>query len=327
MSNGYASRFVTRATERIAKLRENWQGETADLELLCRGWKEEISKCAAQINKLVGKVSPETARDRRVSDSYASRLCAMYLKSCDLYIDHRFKLTKLATSDLWDEIDRCSERLLHSNANHTGAASPRDEEFYQDPDKEFPQSEREVIMATLACQLPWRENIETIKRICSGKRLLEVNAGSGLWGRLLAEAGVDITCTDDDPPAITYAPIAKMSWEEACVVTDQYDVLLIVWPPYKSDASLIELCKLFRTKDVIFIGELHGCTGSEALSEELSSWRNTEVEMTRPGGPRSIWWTRLDIYPVPPTDVVYDVGMLHWYPSWERYFCPKRYTK
>lgn len=326
MSIDFASHFATRVTEHVANLRENWQGEPADLELLCGAWEAKVPEYAARINKLAGNASVDTPRERRALDSYAARLCALYRKLCELQIDQRFKLIILPSPDLWLEIDRCSERLLRNSASYTGGGSPRDEEFYQNPDKEFRQSDREVIMDTLACQLPYRENIETIKRICTGKRLLEVNAGSGLWGRLLSEAGVDITCTDDDPFPITYAPVAKMSWKEACEVANQYDVLLTVWPPYESDDSLIELCRLFRTKDVIYIGELHGCTGSEELSEELGSWQNTEVDMTKPDGSRSIWWTRLDAYPVPRTHLVYTTQMLHWYPSWERYGCPKRYT-
>lgn len=324
-STEHTAYLVNFVNTHVLEIQKTWQGEDSDCELLCQAWKTCLVSETIRIDDLANNAGIETTRDKRVHDSYVARLNAFSRTYLQLEIDHRFDMTKLLSFELWLEIDKCAERLLHSSSARSGYGSPRDVEFYKNPDKEYPISEREAIIATLGYQLPWRENIETVKRICNGKRVLEVNAGSGLWGRLLLEAGVDVRCTDADPQPIAFTPITKLTWADACEIADQYDVLLTVWPPVKTDASLIELCKLFRTKDVVFIGEFGGCTGSNAFYKELKGWNLTEIAM--PAHPCNYqWWIRQDSYPVPPSHIVPNVELLHWYPSRSKWGCPTRYT-
>src|SRR5262245_711954 len=64
-------------------------------------------------------------------------------------------------------------------------------------EREAQQSDRRrQFFALYAWAVPAREVISAIARFVTGRKLLEVCAGQGLWASLLADEGLDVLATD-----------------------------------------------------------------------------------------------------------------------------------
>jgi len=109
-------------------------------------------------------------------------------------------------------------------------------------------------------------------------KVLEVMAGAGWFGKGLSELGVTIHCTDDFSWQEDGAhnnlnmvhPIEKL---EATVAVekykDQFDMLLISWPPY-GDETILKICKEWGSaKPILYIGEEGGCNAPETFFEKF----------------------------------------------------------
>lgn len=275
----FASRYAVFAESHIEKLRKDSHDYSdSDIIFLCELWQSSIEKVEKFIAQQCQHFFPgcQNSEDR-LCRGLAARLNAIWRVNGLNSFDEKLRLTRLDSPALWEEIEKQQNRLK-SFTQAVAQTSPRDTDYLADVDFLGPIDTRLDVSVRLGWQLPWPENIATLKRICKGKKVLEVNAGCGLWGRLLIENNVNITCTDDVQPFVSYCPIVKKNWYECIAMSDDYDILLMIWPPYSHDQSLVHLVQRFRRKEVIFVGEWYGCTGSENLFHELDSWQAFDYE-------------------------------------------------
>jgi hypothetical protein len=115
----------------------------------------------------------------------------------------------------------------------------------------------------------------------SGGRLVDPMAGTGYWGWVLAQSGIDVAAYDLEPGTSTYhegvplyCTVEKLDGAEAVKLhTDR--TLFLSWPPM--DDAGTRILRAYQGGRVIFIGESEGgCTGDEELYELLTKeW--TEV--------------------------------------------------
>lgn len=121
----------------------------------------------------------------------------------------------------------------------------------------------------------------------SGGSIVDPMAGTGYWGSLLEQLGVDVACYDLNPgdsPWHRSAPlhmlVQKMDGAEA-VRKHPDRTLLLSWPPYK-EATGVRILAAYSGNRVIFIGEEGGgCTGDANLHAYLEK-RWTRVARHRP---------------------------------------------
>lgn len=112
-------------------------------------------------------------------------------------------------------------------------------------------------------------------------RIVDPMAGTGYWGWLFAQSGVDAACSDLEPGTNTYHDGQPLH----CTVTalDGVDAvrlhgdrtLFLSWPPMDSCGA--DILRAYPGDRVIYIGEPEGgCTGDDDLYELLNKeW--TEV--------------------------------------------------
>jgi len=120
----------------------------------------------------------------------------------------------------------------------------------------------------------------------SDGRLVDVMAGTGYWTYLLSQLGVDVISYDLEPGQShwhvgysLHAEIQQMDCAESAAKHSDR-TLLLSWPPY-SDPAGVRAVQAYTGKRIIYIGEYDGCTGDDALREELEgNW--TEVASHRP---------------------------------------------
>jgi hypothetical protein len=115
----------------------------------------------------------------------------------------------------------------------------------------------------------------------SGGRLVDPMAGTGYWGWVLAQHGIDVAAYDLEPGTSTYhegvplyCTVEKLDGAEA-VKLHADRTLFLSWPPM--DDAGTRILRAYQGGRVIFIGESEGgCTGDEELFEVLGKeW--TEV--------------------------------------------------
>lgn len=109
----------------------------------------------------------------------------------------------------------------------------------------------------------------------SGGRLVDPMAGTGWWGWLLAQLGIDVAAYDIAPGTNTYhegvplyCTVEKLDGAEA-VKLHADRTLFLSWPPM--DDAGTRILRAYKGSRVIFIGESEGgCTGDEELFEVLA---------------------------------------------------------
>jgi len=114
----------------------------------------------------------------------------------------------------------------------------------------------------------------------SGGRLVDPMAGTGYWGWVLAQHGVDVTSSDAEPGTNhwhkdhpCYGPVVAMPGVDA-VVPHADRTLFLAWPPYNTPDGA-DILAAYRGSRVIYVGEGDGgCTGDDRLHELLAKeWR------------------------------------------------------
>lgn len=108
-------------------------------------------------------------------------------------------------------------------------------------------------------------------------RLLDPMAGTGWWGHLLAQHGVDVVCSDVDPGGNEWhngqplwVPVATADAVGA-VAAHPDRVLFLSWPPYNQPAG-VDTVRAYPGARVIAIHEGEGgCVGDDDLFAELAT--------------------------------------------------------
>jgi hypothetical protein len=122
--------------------------------------------------------------------------------------------------------------------------------------------------------------------------VLSLAAGLAAQETLLAARGVNIVCTDLDPPKETFMPVERLNNDEAVTKWRPHcEVAMLVWPEFirrnwhAPRGTQIPDCHTYEAllkgnfSKIIYIGEKRGCTGSEQLEDFLRENYN-EIELT-----------------------------------------------
>jgi hypothetical protein len=150
------------------------------------------------------------------------------------------------------------------------------------PDMDWPTMvKRGEICRRLGWSLPSANVTDTIVRHVGKDCVLSLASGKAAQETLLAAKGVNIVCTDLEPPIDTFMPVEKLSTLDAVVKWRPYcPVAMLVWPelinnfgarrgaPFP-DCHTYQALAAGNFTTVIYIGEERGCTGSEQLENFL----------------------------------------------------------
>lgn len=108
------------------------------------------------------------------------------------------------------------------------------------------------------------------------RSVLEIMAGRGWLAQALSRHGINITATDDyswnqqhiAQPVPVHQPVLHYSASRAVTLL-QADILLVSWPPMNSKA-LARACHIWGPdRPIIYIGEWHGCTGTDQFARDF----------------------------------------------------------
>lgn len=111
-----------------------------------------------------------------------------------------------------------------------------------------------------------------------GNSLIEIGAGTGYWSRLLHETGnIQVTAYDNNSwPSMTplWFDVKRGGARSTNVFNDDYDVLLLCWPPYDTPMAYSAL-KRFKGNTLVYCGEYEGgCTGNKSFfNERDTNWK------------------------------------------------------
>jgi len=150
--------------------------------------------------------------------------------------------------------------------------------------------------------MPTEDNIQKLYKLLKGKKVLEINAGTGLIANRLNKLGIDITATDKSSEKFNeVAETFRIHTEGNIPVIEKdalsamsefdYDVILSIWPPYKDDYMHKVLEKLPRGKELVVVGEgMGGCVSNDAFWTMLESMEYDFIPIdTWPGIHDAIW--------------------------------------
>ncbi len=136
--------------------------------------------------------------------------------------------------------------------------------------------------------VPTEEALQTITDLSP---IVEVGAGTGYWGRLLAERGAHILCLDaylgeenHYKHKTTFGNVFRGDERVLNHMAPRTN-LLLCWPPFR-DPMAANAVKLFRGRYLVYVGESDdGCTGDKEFHQLVyKNWTLvTEVSIPR-------WW-------------------------------------
>jgi hypothetical protein len=145
---------------------------------------------------------------------------------------------------------------------------------------------RRAFVADYAWAVPTQAAIQLLVDIIGTRRTLEVCAGTGLWARLLSNAGVSIVATDwaerIDAP---WYQIEHLEAEAAVKRHADCDALLLCWPPYREDCAYRAL-QAFTGDRVIHIGDTRFTAEQRFYDLLTADWRRLH-ELALPSWPGS----------------------------------------
>ncbi len=141
---------------------------------------------------------------------------------------------------------------------------------------------RDIFIERFGFAAPSPEAVKAISQFVGQRKVLEVGAGTGIWARLLSDAGVEVTAVDDwsgkyshSMRVGTHYPVERVDGVEA-VKRHAHQALFLCWPDY-CDPIAADALKAFRGDRLIYIGEGElGCTGDDRFHKMLDHWHQTE---------------------------------------------------
>jgi hypothetical protein len=144
--------------------------------------------------------------------------------------------------------------------------------------REGERGRRDTFIERFGFAVPTPPAIKAISQFVGQRKVLEVGAGTGLWARLLSDAGVVVTAVDDwsgkynKPMKVgTHYPIERVDGIEA-VKRHEHKALLLCWPDYDDPIAAAAL-KAFCGDRLVYIGEGEsGCTGDDRFHKMLRHW-------------------------------------------------------
>jgi hypothetical protein len=115
----------------------------------------------------------------------------------------------------------------------------------------------------------------------AGPAVIDPLAGSGYWGYLLGQLGIDVACSDAAPPdlvenfwhkaGVTHCPVLQSDGVDAVTTQGTGRTLFLSWPPYDQPIGA-QVVAAYPGNRLIYIGEGEGgCTGGDDLYRILES--------------------------------------------------------
>lgn len=147
---------------------------------------------------------------------------------------------------------------------------------------------REVFIKNFGYWIINQQNVNNLKEFIGNSKVLEIMAGTGYVGNILAMNGIDIISTDDGSWNNTFNKIYRRDESIDCIkAIEKYgkecDVLLISWVPYMENigAKAMSLYHEINPNGaIIWIGEpAGGCCGDDEDFEVMEKiGRSKELE-------------------------------------------------
>jgi hypothetical protein len=169
-----------------------------------------------------------------------------------------------------DRVDWTGARSLWRTPNVDGYRSTFVEDFIRAHEAGV---DRHSLCKRYSWTIPDPETLAFVVEHSRG-RLVDPMAGTGYWGWLLEQHGIDVAAYDIEPGtnsfhegAPLYSTVEKLDGAEAVKLhTDR--TLFLSWPPMDDVGARI--LHAYQGGRVIFIGESEGgCTGDDELFERL----------------------------------------------------------
>jgi hypothetical protein len=139
--------------------------------------------------------------------------------------------------------------------------------FPSDPCRQF--GDEYFPLLKFGHQLPTPEAASLIQKYSNN--IIEIGAGTGYWGYILNQMGIDITCFDICKCDIWH-PVLEGGPEKVLKNPDKD--LFLCWPPLTSNMAYESLKNLIdnnQKRKLIYIGEGYGgCTATNIFFELLS---------------------------------------------------------
>jgi len=191
-------------------------------------------------------------------------------------------LSKTINQKLWNEINRFGpegDSFAPKTSKGFGSREEPDESAYEKIIKDksmlrniLSYGRRNRFIGNFAWATPSPEAIAAIKTFAHNDTILEINAGSGLWARLLHDEGAKIIATDLKPHEYPRRHFNVRKMDHAKSI-ERYGsnckVLMTVWPNY-SENYAAEALKAFQGNRVVYVGEYQGCTADDEFHDILS---------------------------------------------------------
>lgn len=109
------------------------------------------------------------------------------------------------------------------------------------------------------------ETVKTIAKFIGNKKTLSIASGKCFPEHILKELGVDIVCTDINPPSKQYMEVENLSSHEAMFWYFDRKVLFICWPDV-GKSHTADIVDVMEPEYIIYIGEWEGgCCGTDEL--------------------------------------------------------------
>lgn len=139
---------------------------------------------------------------------------------------------------------------------------------------------REAYLSKYSHAIITNELVESLVKICEGKKVVELGSGSGYLSHLLELKGIDIKTVDTADwytDRVIRKPDIVGSYRE--MDFSGYDVVIMSWPNYQSNAAA-QVLKGLEDQIFIYCGEgRNGCTGDADLHDTLNEhWEHLKED-------------------------------------------------
>ena len=126
-----------------------------------------------------------------------------------------------------------------------------------------------------------------LKNHIGDKKVLEVMSGRGFLAKGLADQGVNIKATDDLSWPNMKEPLTNIdnlpALEAIKKYGDDFDILLISWPPYNEHAINEAIQHWGAKKEILYIGEDDGCCANEEFFKMIKM-KKSNIEQPKFSG-------------------------------------------
>lgn len=141
---------------------------------------------------------------------------------------------------------------------------------------------REEVTREYAWTITSPQTVQFVAEHCTG-RVLDPLAGTGYWGFLLRQFGIQVNSSDLHPPAVdeqannwhfntsTFVPVLKADAVDAATMSDTGDTLFLSWPPHLDPIGFKTLSAFAGNRLILISEGPGGSTGDDDFFAVLGS--------------------------------------------------------